>query len=1568
MQFGATNRISMGVRSALAMQSIVALAVICIGAPALAQSPSADTLAAASADENYARYQERRRAAIEALQAPIEGAVDVGASPVFQRGDIQLSGGLRRAHGERPFVLPEFHERADAAYRAPRNAAQQLSASSAVAPPVVVTTWGPGRINYRSVSEEGRSAGNPVPAPGRAPGSLAEAVDIPDSALREAIASGLDKESGETITEEDMATVRSIHAEYAGIADLTGLRYAINLMRLDLDGNEIGDVSELENLTSLRHLSLDGNGVTDLSPLANLTNLKALDLSHNGLDSIDALARLTNLAVLALGGNSALMDLRPLENLSALTRLYLYGNGIEELDALGELNQLQFLTLGGNRISDIDELESLSQLEELHLWGNAIEDTSPLSRLTRLKRLYLQRNSIAAPQLAGLTSLERLSLDENGITSLAGLSGLTALEWLSLRSNQIVDIEPLSGMTALEWLSLFSNQIVDIEPLAGMTALEWLSLGSNQIGDIEPLSGMTALEELWLFSNQIVDIEPLSGMTALELLTLSSNQIVNIEPLSGMTALNWLSLSFNQIVDTEPLSGITALKELWLLSNQIVDVAPLTGMTALELLTLDFNQIVDIEPLSSMTALKALTLSFNEIVDIEPLSGMTALEILLLPSNQIVDIEPLSGMTALKGLLLSSNQIVDIEPLTGKTALVLLTLDSNQIVDIEPLSGMTALEELDLSSNQIVDVEPLSGMTALEELDLSSNQIVDIEPLTGMTALEELGLYSNQIVDVEPLSGMTALELLSLSRNQIVDIAPLTGLMSLKELWLYSNPLDEQSINTHAPVLSGRGVVIWLGIPDLTAASPSVSSTEIDAGASFHLSVTVSNTGNRSASAVLHYYRSLNAILSTADMKVHMASSWLTPGQTIEQRIQLTAPPAAGTYYYGACADTADGETHTANNCSTGARLTVSNNESDKTYAVDDPLPGVPTSGAFDPAVTSNATVSTSGDTTTISLDDDGYIELDDGTRFTCNSSGGCEVIDGVVTKGSITGSSETTPSADDRPELVVEAPTVSDTNLDTGERFTLRATVRNLGGGRSASTTLRYYRSSDANISTGDTEMGTNHVSGLNAEWASSRSIYLTAPSEAGTYYYGACVDTVTREWDTANNCSTGVTVTVSGSDLVVDTPTVSDSAPEAGNYFTLRATVRNQGGGRAGYTTLRYYRSSDASISSNDTEIGRDFVSRLAGSGTSNQSIRPRAPSEAGTYYYGACVDTVAGETDTANNCSTGVPVTVSGSDLVVDTPTVSDSAPDAGERFTLRATVRNLGGSRSASTTLRYYRSSDATISIGDTEVGTDSVLALGTNRTSSESITLTAPSQAGTYYYGACVESVSSESNTANNCSTGVQVTVSGGGGGSQPDLMVDAPTVSDSAPDAGESFTLSTTVRNQGGDRAASTTLRYYRSSNATISTSDTEVGTDPVGALDAAGASSESITLTAPSQAGTYYYGACVDSVTDESDTANNCSTGMRVTISNDGTGGGSTDSYCRDGDRIDPGDRCDIYSTDQYFEVLSDGRVCQPGGGIVGCFSTRSRIRINTSITFHADPVGALSWTIVDVEPEPPE
>ena len=489
---------------------------------------------------------------------------------------------------------------------------------------------------------------------------------------------------------------------------------------------------------------------------------------------------------------------------------------------------------------------------------------------------------------------------------------------------------------------------------------------------------------------------------------------------------------------------------------------------------------------------------------------------------------------------------------------------------------------------------------------------------------------------------------------------------------------------------------------------------------------------------------------------------------------------------------------------------------------------------------------------------------------------------------GEYTGSTTLDQRSQTSPDLSVGSPTVSDSGPETGVAFTLSATVSNQGDGESPATTLRYYRSTDATITTSDTEVGTDAVGALAASGTSSGSVDLTAPSTAGAYYYGACVDAVADESDTTNNCSASVQVTVAEPpsqnypDLEVGTPTVSDTDPETGATFTLSALVRNDGDEESPATTLRYYRSTDATITTSDTEVGTDAVGALAASGTSSGSVDLTAPSTAGAYYYGACVDAVADESDTTNNCSASVQVTVAEPpsqnypDLEVGTPTVSDTNPETGATFTLSALVRNDGDEESPATTLRYYRSTDATITTSDTAVGTGAVARLAASGSRNVSVDLTAPANPGPYYYGACVDAVDGESNAANNCSASVAVTVLVPG---EPDLVVSSPSVSNSAPAAETGFTLSALVRNDGNEESPATTLRYYRSTDATITTSDTAVGTGAVARLAASGSRNVSVDLTAPANPGPYYYGACVDAVDGESNAANNCSASVAVTV-----------------------------------------------------------------------------------------
>ena len=77
----------------------------------------------------------------------------------------------------------------------------------------------------------------------------------------------------------------------------------------------------------------------------------------------------------------------------------------------------------------------------------------------------------------------------------------------------------------------------------------------------------------------------------------------------------------------------------------------------------------------------------------------------------------------------------------------------------------------------------------------------------------------------------------------------------------------------------------------------------------------------------------------------------------------------------------------------------------DTTYAVNEMLPGVPTSGSFVPSRTGGGSeITATADSTTIRLNENAYFELSDGTRYTCTSADGCTVVNGTVTRGTIAG------------------------------------------------------------------------------------------------------------------------------------------------------------------------------------------------------------------------------------------------------------------------------------------------------------------------------------------------------------------------------------------------------------------------------------------------------------------------------------------------------------------------------------------------------------------------------------
>ena len=131
-----------------------------------------------------------------------------------------------------------------------------------------------------------------------------EMVSFADPHLEQAVRERLEKPQ-EEITATDMEHLEELKLLGKGVADLTGLEYAVNLRSLNLRSNAIKDLTPLSGLIKLEDLNLADNAIEDLTPLGELAGLKRLDLNLNQIKEFTAIpwANFTNLEYLDIRFN-----------------------------------------------------------------------------------------------------------------------------------------------------------------------------------------------------------------------------------------------------------------------------------------------------------------------------------------------------------------------------------------------------------------------------------------------------------------------------------------------------------------------------------------------------------------------------------------------------------------------------------------------------------------------------------------------------------------------------------------------------------------------------------------------------------------------------------------------------------------------------------------------------------------------------------------------------------------------------------------------------------------------------------------------------------------------------------------------------------------------------------------------------------------------------------------------------------------------------------------------------------------------------------------------------------------
>ena len=503
------------------------------------------------------------------------------------------------------------------------------------------------------------------------------------------------------------------------------------------------------------------------------------------------------------------------------------------------------------------------------------------------------------------------------------------------------------------------------------------------------------------------------------------------------------------------------------------------------------------------------------------------------------------------------------------------------------------------------------------------------------------------------------------------------------------------------------------------------------------------------------------------------------------------------------------------------------------------------------------------------------------------------------------------------KPDLVVGQPTVSPTTLAPGERFTLSATVKNQGAGRAAATTLRYYRSTNTTISTRDTEVGKDSVSALGSNQSSAESISLTAPSSPGTYYYGACVEAVTGESSSNNNCSAAVSITVQRAPIVSTPSQPFIYWTDVGADKIQRANL--DGSNVQNLVTKDLDLSFDIALDvSNDkmywTEAsdGAHAIKRANLNGGNVETLI-----SGGGAPTGIALDVANGKMYWINNGfdkiqranldGSNVETLITGLDdpvyIALDLSNDKMYWTEAGSNPNIQRA--NLDGSN-AETLVAVGTPFGIALDVSDSKMywidnKTDSIQRANLNGRNVETLV----SSLGTpldialdianskMYWVDNTGSIKRASFNGGNVETlvtgldapmGIALGISPQtlpptSGGQAPDLVLEAVQVEPATVAAGQAFKLYGTLKNQGTDTSAATTVRYYRSTDNVISTEDTQLGRANRNPLAPNATIRRYLTVTAPTTPGTYYYGICVDSVTTESNTTNNCSAAVSITV-----------------------------------------------------------------------------------------
>ena len=305
------------------------------------------------------------------------------------------------------------------------------------------------------------------------------------------------------------------------------LHQIINMQELDLSGNTfMQNLMPVSRLTNLRSLNISNTEIGYLQPIQGLANLESLNISHTYIS-----------------------DLKPLHDMSNLKYLNIMNTPVKDLSALVNDGNIEVIeadstTIGKSQVVALKESQRqvtvVYQTEALQAWWNGLD---PIWQAIFRNAIGSQSETPNALELQQIVDLRELEITpELPIISIEPLTDLMWLERLTINNQGVSDLKPLANKEFLLELNAQNNPIGSLSPIESSTLLELLNIENTQIKDLGPLSKMNNLVTLNASGTVIKSLKPLSNLQKLENLFVNNTNVRSISPVENMPSLKQLKI------------------------------------------------------------------------------------------------------------------------------------------------------------------------------------------------------------------------------------------------------------------------------------------------------------------------------------------------------------------------------------------------------------------------------------------------------------------------------------------------------------------------------------------------------------------------------------------------------------------------------------------------------------------------------------------------------------------------------------------------------------------------------------------------------------------------------------------------------------------------------------------------------------------------------------------------------------------------------------------------------------------------------------------------------------------